>query len=159
MTTADITAANEMGIKRASIASATTLSRPNSHKNGGTDHQEDKPHKDAPSEGATSRKQSYTSGYHGNMEDASSNMADLVTETGSQMENFSDDESGNDGDLDTITEYTLPEDFSAMRIPTREELHREYARVLSNRLTQAAIMAGSRNNITVMVILLPGCGL
>ena len=45
------------------------------------------------------------------------------------------------------------------RVITKEEIQRDYARALSERLTQAALLAGAKDNITVMVILLPGCGL
>ncbi len=151
--TAEITAANEMAfnMKHMSIVSGTRESRPNS---------QDITHRqNLPQYVSSSRKASLFSGMsQANVDDASSNMADIITETGSAVDNFSDDESGNEADLDTFTEYTLPEQY-AIHVPTREEMRREFARMMSDRLTQAAIMAGTRDNITVMVMLLPGCGL
>ena len=43
--------------------------------------------------------------------------------------------------------------------PTREEYLRQFAKVLSERLVQAALMAGAKENITALIVLLPGCGL
>ena len=87
---------------------------------------------------------------------------DLRTEIGSQ-DGFSDndDESGNEADIDTcIDQYTLPA-LSRMSIalPSRDEIHREFAKVLAERLVQAAILAGSKDNASAVVVLLPGCGL
>ena len=43
--------------------------------------------------------------------------------------------------------------------PTRAEYLRDFAKILSERLVQAALMAGSRENVSALIILLPGCGL
>ena len=62
-------------------------------------------------------------------------------------------------DLDTYREgITLPEShlFAAV---TREEVQREFARAMAERLVHAALLGGAKDNITVMVVLLPGCGL
>ena len=65
----------------------------------------------------------------------------------------------NDGDLDTYTEgVTLPESGLYAAI-TREEIQREFARAMAERLVHAALLAGAKDNITVMVVLLPACGL
>jgi hypothetical protein len=80
-----------------------------------------------------------------------------LLENASMMDNYSDDESGNEGDVDTS--YTENVSRVLGGIPTREELQREYARYLAERLVQAALLAGARNNITATIVLLPGCGL
>ena len=41
----------------------------------------------------------------------------------------------------------------------RAEYLRDFAKILSERLVQAALMAGSRENVSALIILLPGCGL
>ena len=92
--------------------------------------------------------------------------ADLQTEVGSNIDIYSDDDddiddSGNEADIDTISDgLTLPP-LSRMtnHIPTKEEMQREFARKLSERLVQSAMLAGAKDNITAMVILLPGCGI
>ena len=42
---------------------------------------------------------------------------------------------------------------------TVEEVRSEVAQVMAETLTQAALLAGAKDNITVMVLLLPGAGL
>ena len=42
---------------------------------------------------------------------------------------------------------------------TPQDFRREKAKEMAEQLTQAALLAGSKNNITVMVLLLPGCGM
>ena len=65
----------------------------------------------------------------------------------------------NEDDLDTYTEgITLPESHLLAAI-TREEVQREFARAMAERLVHAALLTGAKDNITVMVVLLPGCGL
>ena len=86
----------------------------------------------------------------GNLDEAST-MIDMTTEVGSHADGMSED-----GDIDTYTEISLPEQGPA---GTREEMLRHFSRAMAERLTQAALLAGSRNNISVMVLLLPGCGL
>ncbi len=66
---------------------------------------------------------------------------------------------GNEGDVDTYTDImTMPGSRLSVSI-TRDEIHREFARAMSERLVHAAIMAGAKDNITATVVLLPGCGL
>jgi len=77
-----------------------------------------------------------------------SSMVDLITEAGSEAEHT---EAGS-GDEDDDSLILEP------RVTTRREMHRQLARAMSERLTQAALIAGARDNITVMVVLLPGCG-
>ena len=96
-------------------------------------------------------------------------MVDMQTEIGSNFDIYSDeeegddflDDSGNEADIDTISDgLTLPSaSRMADHVPTREEMQREFARKLSERLVQSAMLAGAKDNITAMVILLPGCGL
>ena len=65
----------------------------------------------------------------------------------------------NEDDLDTYTEgITLPESHLFAAI-TREEVQREFACAMAERLVHAALLTGAKDNITVMVVLLPGCGL
>ncbi|XP_064646848.1 protein phosphatase 2C-like domain-containing protein 1 isoform X2 [Lineus longissimus] len=90
--------------------------------------------------------------------------ADLKTEVGSQVLDIYDEggDSGNEGDIETSTDYLS---FGGMlsrasEYPlTREVIQREFAKAMSEKLVQAALLAGAKDNITVMVILLPGCGL
>jgi serine/threonine protein phosphatase PrpC len=42
---------------------------------------------------------------------------------------------------------------------SRDIFHREFAKVMAEHLVQAALQAGARDNITVTIALLPGCGL
>ncbi|CAG5130380.1 unnamed protein product, partial [Candidula unifasciata] len=42
---------------------------------------------------------------------------------------------------------------------TRADKRKELSRAMAEHLTQAAILAGAKNNLTVMVVLLPGCGI
>ena len=61
--------------------------------------------------------------------------------------------------MDTYTEgITLPESYASAPI-SREEVQREFARAMAERLVQAALLAGAKDNITATVVLLPGCGL
>ena len=74
---------------------------------------------------------------------------------------YSEHESGHEGDVDTATDFTSLPGLSRLsgRVPTKDEIRREFAKCMSERLVQATLLAGSHDNITVMVILLPGCGL
>ena len=85
--------------------------------------------------------------------------ADLKTEAGSHYGDTEEDPGlGLPGDLDTVT---LPV-HSQLRLGGEgsvTERRRELARLMAEHLVQAALLAGSRNNITVMVALLPGCGI
>lgn len=85
------------------------------------------------------------------------NRSDLNTNVGSRNSTIS----GNDVDIETSAELmTL---YSRLHLgqypPSKDEHLREFAKVLSERLVQAALMAGARENITALVVLLPGCGL
>ena len=86
---------------------------------------------------------------------------DMVTEVGSRLGDFDNDDSGNEADVETCTDgYTLPSPSRmSVHVPSREELQREHAKKMAERMVQAALLAGARDNITVMVLLLPGCGL
>lgn len=78
-------------------------------------------------------------------------------ENASMADNYSGDESGNEADVDTC--YTDNMSRLLGGLPTREEIQREYARYIAERLVQAALLAGARDNITAAVILFPGSGL
>ena len=82
----------------------------------------------------------------------------MQTEAGSHFGNFSDEDSGNEADIDTNTDI-LSMRSGERHVTTKEGVQRECAKLLSERLVQAALLAGARDNITVMVVLLPGCGL
>ncbi|XP_063412783.1 protein phosphatase 2C-like domain-containing protein 1 isoform X2 [Mytilus trossulus] len=88
--------------------------------------------------------------------------ADLKTEIGSHMGD-SDGESGNEADIETYGDYLSIPAFSRMSTinpnHTRDTYHREFAKVMAEHLVQAALQAGARDNITVTIALLPGCGL
>ncbi|XP_052080893.1 protein phosphatase 2C-like domain-containing protein 1 isoform X4 [Mytilus californianus] len=88
--------------------------------------------------------------------------ADLKTEIGSHMGD-SDGESGNEADVETYGDYLSIPAFSRMSIinpnHTRDTYHREFAKVMAEHLVQAALQAGAKDNITVTIALLPGCGL
>ncbi|XP_064598379.1 protein phosphatase 2C-like domain-containing protein 1 [Liolophura sinensis] len=91
-------------------------------------------------------------GYHG----------DMYTEEGSGMGDNSDNESGHDGDIDTVGDRTSCPALSRLsdNIPTsQEEAQREVAKAMAEYLVQAALLAGAKDNITVFVVLLPGSGL
>ncbi|XP_074656076.1 protein phosphatase 2C-like domain-containing protein 1 isoform X2 [Tubulanus polymorphus] len=81
---------------------------------------------------------------------------DIKTEIGSNL----DDDSGNEGDIETITEaFSISESRLSRRSLSKEEIHREFAKAMAERLVQAALLAGSKDNVTVMIVLLQGSGL
>ncbi|KAK7111235.1 protein phosphatase 2C-like domain-containing protein 1 isoform X2 [Littorina saxatilis] len=84
--------------------------------------------------------------------------ADMKTEVGSHFGDVDDQLLSHRGGHDTLT---LPE-HSRLQLGGQgspEEYRRELAKAMAEYLVQAALLAGSRNNITVMVALLPGCGI
>ena len=89
---------------------------------------------------------------------------DLKTEVGSTIEaDNSDNESGNEADVETYGDFlSLPSNSRLSNYNptmTRDQFHREFSRTMAEHLVQAALLAGAKDNITVMVILLPGCGI
>ena len=56
------------------------------------------------------------------------------------------------------TTLTVVRDDVILRTPTAAEIERAFARSMAERLVQSALMADSRDNISVMVVLLPGSG-
>lgn len=86
---------------------------------------------------------------------------DLQTEIGSHYDGMDGGESGHEADVDTNTDLlSIPANSRLSNyVPTREETQRDFAKAMSERLVQAALLAGAKDNISVMVILLPGCGL
>ncbi|XP_078323765.1 protein phosphatase 2C-like domain-containing protein 1 isoform X2 [Crassostrea virginica] len=85
---------------------------------------------------------------------------DLKTENGSHVGPF-EEESGNEADVDTIGDFmSLPTNSRLSFNPsmTREHLQRDLSKTMAEHLVQAALLTGAKDNITVMVILLPGCG-
>ncbi|KAJ8310944.1 hypothetical protein KUTeg_011504 [Tegillarca granosa] len=72
------------------------------------------------------------------------------------------DESGNEADIETYADFlSIPTNSRLSNYGnflTREQLYREIAKTMAEHLVQAALLAGSRDNITVNIVLLPGCG-
>ncbi|GFR85649.1 protein phosphatase 2C-like domain-containing protein 1 [Elysia marginata] len=89
-------------------------------------------------------------------------LADMQTEIGSRKSDAGRDPSLHDGEHNgqndqfvSVGEHT---DIPEPQPMTVEDLRREMAGSMAEYLTQAALLAGSRRNVTVMVVLLPGCG-
>ena len=83
-------------------------------------------------------------------------VGDMQPEVGSRVQSEAG-ESGNEADVETdfITLSTRSR-VSAQRL-RNDQNQREFARAMSERLVQGALLAGSKDNVTVMIILLPGC--
>ncbi|KAK3577283.1 hypothetical protein CHS0354_008376 [Potamilus streckersoni] len=89
---------------------------------------------------------------------------DMLTEIGSQKDQEeSGDESGNEADFETYEDgFSMPNVSQLSQYGgflTQEQYQREFAKRMAEHLVQAALLAGAKDNITVMVVLLPGCGL
>ncbi|KAL3855116.1 hypothetical protein ACJMK2_014345 [Sinanodonta woodiana] len=89
---------------------------------------------------------------------------DLETEIGScKDQGESGDESGNEADVETYGDgLSMPNTSQLSQYGgslTQEQYQREFAKRMAEHLVQAALLAGAKDNITVMVVLLPGCGL
>lgn len=90
--------------------------------------------------------------------------ADMQTEIGSRHGDESEDDSGNEADIDSYLEnVSFPGGISRISMvdgpPSREQLQRRQAQMMAQHLVQASLLAGAKDNVTVMVILLPGSGL
>ena len=89
---------------------------------------------------------------------------DMQTELGS-CQGDDDDDSGNEADVDTCIDNMSPFPGTISRISmtggpvTKEQVQRNQAKMMAEHLVQAALMAGAKDNVSVMVVLLPGCGL
>ncbi|XP_023931873.1 protein phosphatase 2C-like domain-containing protein 1 [Lingula anatina] len=86
---------------------------------------------------------------------------DMRTEIGSNTGYESGHESGEEGDVESMTDLlSMPGQSGRSSFAlTREDIQRDFAKVMSERLVHAALLAGAKDNITAMVILFPGCGL
>jgi hypothetical protein len=89
--------------------------------------------------------------------------ADMQTEIGSRNGDDSDD-SGNEADIDSYLEnISFPGGISRISMvdgpPSREQIQRRQAQIMAEHLVQAALLAGAKDNVTAMVVLLPGSGL
>ncbi|XP_076451912.1 protein phosphatase 2C-like domain-containing protein 1 [Babylonia areolata] len=86
--------------------------------------------------------------------------ADLKTEAGSHIGDWEDPNPKlmvcGDQDMVTLPVHSQL-DLASGR--TVEDKRRDLARSMAEHIVQAALLAGCRNNITVMVALLPGCGI
>ena len=88
--------------------------------------------------------------------DAGSEKTDFESMISAILEN----DDGNEADVETLTEMHsiyAQSRLSMSGAPTRPEMYRSLAQSMAERLVQSALLAGSRDNITAMVILLPGC--
>lgn len=89
---------------------------------------------------------------------------DMQTEVGSRHGD-QDEDSGNEADVDTYLENMSPFPGTISRISvtggpvTKEQVQRNQAKLMAEHLVQAALLAGAKDNVSVMVVLLPGCGL
>ncbi|XP_041362252.1 protein phosphatase 2C-like domain-containing protein 1 isoform X2 [Gigantopelta aegis] len=90
----------------------------------------------------------------GRSEDMLTIEADLKTEVGSHVGD-DDVQLSADGDHVSIPVHS---DLSSDKEKTQEEIRRDLARSMAEHLIQASLLAGSRDNITVMVMMFPGCG-
>jgi len=89
--------------------------------------------------------------------------ADMQTEVGSRHGDEESD-SGNEADVESFLEnVSFPGGISRISMldgpPSREQIQRNQAQMMATHLVQAALLAGAKDNITAMVVLLPGCGL
>ncbi|KAL8617478.1 hypothetical protein ACOMHN_048116 [Nucella lapillus] len=84
--------------------------------------------------------------------------ADLKTEAGSHFGDGDDSGLVTEGGHDLV-ELPVHSRLTLGGQGSVAEMRRDVARAMAEHIVQAALMAGSRNNITVMVALLPGCGI
>lgn len=86
---------------------------------------------------------------------------DMKTENGSHVGPF-EEESGNEADVDTYGDFmSLPSNSRLSNYNpsmSREHFQRDLSRTMAEHLVQAALLAGAKDNVTAMIILLPGCG-
>ena len=104
-----------------------------------------------------------TLGRHGNTSNRYGNQNhhddDLRTEAGSHIGSC-EESSEHDGDIEHEDNLSIPiHSRPSSCAPSQDDVRREYAKSMAEHLVQAALLGGSKNNITVMVILLPGSGL
>ncbi|XP_077997645.1 protein phosphatase 2C-like domain-containing protein 1 [Glandiceps talaboti] len=86
---------------------------------------------------------------------------DLQTEVGSQVSFGShgddEDDDGHEADVETLTElHSIYMQSRLSEPPLKNEIFCNVAKAMSERLVHAALLAGSKDNVTAMVILLPG---
>ena len=102
----------------------------------------------------------FTSINHPREDDGSSDQTEFESMISALMEN----DDGNDADIETLTElHTIYAQSRLQEVeqgnPTKLEMYRNLAQQMSERLVQSALLAGSRDNVTVLIVLLPGCKL
>ena len=76
--------------------------------------------------------------------------------TGQEQSLYQGEHNGQEDQFVSVGEHS---DIPEPQPLTVEDIRREMAGSMAEYLTQAALLAGSRRNITVMVVLLPGCGI
>lgn len=74
------------------------------------------------------------------------------------IRDFRSVDSGNEADVDTDWASTLPPHETALgsALSTSGNPYRHLSRVLSERLVQSALLAGAKDNISAIVVVLPG---
>ena len=65
-------------------------------------------------------------------------------------------DSGNEADVDTDWASTVVNELGDRPVSSRACIARLMSRQLAERLVQCALLAGSKENISVVVVLLPG---
>lgn len=67
-------------------------------------------------------------------------------------------DSGNEADVDTDWASTLAPDDALLRsaLSNTTNPHRQLAKLLSERLVQSALLAGAKDNVSAVVVVLPG---
>ena len=78
---------------------------------------------------------------------------------GKYLENPRDDQIKKNEDVSHIRKAVSSQAFCSLPRGSREEKACALAKALSERLVEGALLAGSRDNVTVMVVLLKGCPL
>ena len=79
-----------------------------------------------------------------------------MSDSGQDPSLYQGEENGQQDQFVSVNEHS---DIPEPQPMTVEDYRREMAGSMAEYLTQAALLAGSRRNVTVMVVLLPGCGI
>lgn len=71
---------------------------------------------------------------------------------------FRSEDSGNEADVDTDWASTVPPNDLALRsaLSGQSNVYRYLSKLLSERLVQSALLAGAKDNISAVVVVLPG---
>ncbi|XP_067933715.1 protein phosphatase 2C-like domain-containing protein 1 [Watersipora subatra] len=82
----------------------------------------------------------------------------LDEEEDEELREIRSEDSGNEADVDTDWASTVPPNDLAVRssLSSQPSLHRHLSKLLAERLVQSALLAGAKDNISAVVVLLPG---